>query len=408
MNILLLAPEPFYEDRGTPIAVNLLLRVLAERGARVDLVAYHIGRGVAHENLTIHRIPNIPFIRRIPPGLSWQKLVCDVFMTMKVIGLAARRRYDVIHCVEESVFMGMCLKTLFGYRYVYDMDSSMAQQIVEKYPWLGWLGGFLGWFERAAVRGSEAVVPVCESLATLAAGYRPRKIVLLRDVSLLSLGAGAGGEPAGVPGGIEGPIVMYVGNLEHYQGIDLLVESFALAARRAGRGSLVIIGGTEPDIGKYRARCEELGIGGRVHFLGPRPVERLGACLAQADILASPRLKGKNTPMKIYSYLHSGKAVLATDVVSHREVLGGGVAALAAPSVEEFGRELAVLMSDELLRRRLGVAGKSLAEAKYSYESFKREVNTLYDWLETGTRRVAGSGDGGREGEAKAGAGWSR
>lgn len=406
MNILLLAPEPFYEDRGTPIAVNLLLRVLSERHERVDLVTYHLGRDVAYENLTTHRIPKIPLIKRIPPGLSWQKLACDVFLTMKVIALAARKRYDVVHCVEESVFMGMCLKTLFGYRYVYDMDSSMAQQIVEKHPWLGPLGGILGWFERAAVRGSEAVVPVCESLAALAAGYRPRKIVLLRDVSLLSLEAGAGGAVADLPGGIEGPIVMYAGNLEHYQGIDLLVESFALAVRRLGRGSLVIIGGTERDIDKYKTRCEALGIGERVHFLGPRPVERLGEYLAQADILASPRLKGKNTPMKIYSYLHSGKAVLATDVGSHREVLGGGVAALAAPAVAEFGREMAVLMEDEVLRRRLGTAGKNLAEAKYSFESFKREVNALYDWLETRHRRTADSGGAGA-GEVKAGAGGS-
>jgi glycosyltransferase involved in cell wall biosynthesis len=172
-----------------------------------------------------------------------------------------------------------------------------------------------------------------------------------------------------------------------------LIDSFPHSYRKAGKGSLVIVGGTNAEIEHYRRKCRELGIGDHVHFLGPRPVECLGDCLMAADILVSPRIKGKNTPMKIYSYLHSGKAVLATDVASHREVLGGGeVAALAAPSPEEFGGELAALMGNELLRKRLGNAGRNLAEANYSYESFRNQVNALYDWLQMTIPGGAGSG----------------
>jgi glycosyltransferase involved in cell wall biosynthesis len=403
-----MAPEAFYEDRGTPIAVNLLLRVLAERHERIDLVTYHRGRSVTHENLTIHRILNIPFIKHIPPGLSWQKLVCDVFMTTKVIRLAIRKRYDILHCVEDSVFMGLLLKLLFGYRYVYDMDSSMAQQIVEKYPRLAPLGGALRMFEKTAVRGSEVVLPVCESLATLVETYEPKKIVLLRDVSLLSLQEESR-EFGELPSGVEGPIVMYIGNLEGYQGIDLLIDSFALSVRRgSGRGSLVIIGGSERDIKKYEEKCDNLGIAEKVHFLGSRPIEHLRNYLLQADILVSPRLKGKNTPMKIYSYLHSGRAVLATDVESHREVLNRGVASLAPPSVDGFAREMSALMENELLRSQLGAAGKRLAETKYSWETFRHDVNGLYDWLKMRVADGAGSGDGGGADRTRTGGGNGR
>ena len=37
--------------------------------------------------------------------------------------------------------------------------------------------------------------------------------------------------------------MMYVGNLESYQGIDLLLESFALACKKTERLDLVVIGG---------------------------------------------------------------------------------------------------------------------------------------------------------------------
>ena len=46
--------------------------------------------------------------------------------------------------------------------------------------------------------------------------------------------------------------------------------------------------------------------------------------LLAADVLVSPRLKGLNTPMKIYSYLDSGSAVLATRLRTHTQVLDDG------------------------------------------------------------------------------------
>jgi len=49
MRILFLAPHPFYQDRGTPIAVNLMLQALSERGEEVDVLTYHEGRNVSYE-----------------------------------------------------------------------------------------------------------------------------------------------------------------------------------------------------------------------------------------------------------------------------------------------------------------------------------------------------------------------
>jgi hypothetical protein len=187
MRILLLAPQPFYEDRGTPIAVGLVLKVLSERGARVDVVTYHEGQDIDLEHVTLHRIPKLPFVRGIRPGFSWKKLVCDVFVLGLALRLAVRRRYDVIHAVEESVFIALLLKWLFRIPYVYDMDSSLAQQLTEKMPVLRPAGQVLAACERLALRQAMAVVPVCEALAATARHGQARKVVLLPDVSLLDV-----------------------------------------------------------------------------------------------------------------------------------------------------------------------------------------------------------------------------
>lgn len=86
--------------------------------------------------------------------------------------------------------------------------------------------------------------------------------------------------------------------------------------------------------------------------------------------------------MKIYSYLHSGKAVLATELPAHTQVLDSRVALLSAPLPDEFSKKMLSLIGSSALRLQLGEAGKKLLEEKYSYEYFKKELYGLYDWLE--------------------------
>jgi len=177
-------------------------------------------------------------------------------------------------------------------------------------------------------------------------------------------------------------VVMYVGNLESYQGIDLLLNSFALALKVTDRADLIIIGGETSDIQKYTQLSLALGISDRVHFLGPRPVDALSDYLSQADILASPRIKGKNTPMKIYSYLGSGKAVIATNLETHTQVLTDQISMLAAPTPDAFSRALVTLIQNSHLRLTLGGAGKQLIQENFSLTAFKKRANSLLDWVQ--------------------------
>ncbi len=192
--------------------------------------------------------------------------------------------------------------------------------------------------------------------------------------------------------GIRNLLMMYVGNLETYQGIDLLLESFALAQQQNQQANLVIIGGEASDIAKYQAKAQSLDINEKVYFLGPRPVEDLALYLAQADILVSPRTKGKNTPMKLYSYLDSGKALLATDLPTHTQLLDNRIAMLAAPQPEAFAAGIINLVSNASLRSQLGSAGRNLIQQKHTYQAFREKLNSLYDWLQADLRKGAATG----------------
>jgi len=274
MNILLLAPHPFYQERGTPIAVDLLLRALAKRGDRVDVLTYAEGETRDYgPAVAIHRIRTPRFLKNIRPGFSLKKLLCDAYMAPHARRLARQNPYDVIHAVEEAAFIARAIGRPLGIPYIFDMDSSMPRQIADKLPLAKPLLPMMRACERLAIRDAAAVVAVCDALADIARAGGAKRIELLRDISLVPAEAPACPERGFRQGtGIRGPAVLYIGNLEPYQGIDLLLEGFARAAPQVRDAVLVVAGGRPDDIAAYRTKAAALGIGGRTHFLGPRPV----------------------------------------------------------------------------------------------------------------------------------------
>lgn len=383
LRVLVLAPHPFFQNRGTPIAVRMLVETLAGNGYAVDVLTYHEGEDPGVPGVRLHRIPAPPGVYGVKPGPSWKKIVSDVYLFFQCLALVRRAPYDLIHAVEESAFVAIVASKLFGVPYVYDMDSSLVQQVVDKYSVLRPFRRLLEPFERAAVRRSVGVVAVCKALEELAHGHDPAKAILrLEDVSLLDAETHTE-EDLRSRLGIPGPLVMYVGNLEKYQGIDLLLEAFRLCAPEVPEARLVIIGGSDGDVGAYRARARDLGIGSSVHLVGPRPVSELGCYLRQADVLVSPRTQGQNTPMKIYSYLDSGAAVLATDLPTHTQVLDTEICSLAPPEPAPFARGLATLLQDEELRKRLARKARERVKQEFSREAFERKLLGFYESLES-------------------------
>lgn len=382
MKILLLAPHPFYQERGTPIAVDLLLTVLSRRGDQVDVATYHEGETRAYPGVTLHRIPRLPGIRRIPPGFSGKKLICDLFLMVKALSLARRGHYQLVHAVEESVFVAMLIRLFWRTPYVFDMDSSLPLQMTEKFWILKPLLPLLKFFEGCAIRRAFAVVPVCEALAQIAQRYAPRKLCLLRDISLLA--PAGGGKCPPILAGARHPCFLYIGNLERYQGVDLLLESFALFLRSNVKASLVIAGGQAATIRHYQQKAGKLllTLDEDVRFLGPWPVSRMADLFAAADVLVSPRIRGNNTPMKIYSYLQSGKPILATALPSHTQVLTSEVALLKPPTPEGFAEGMRQLIEQPELGRQMAARAMALAEKKYTFKAFEQTARELYAWLE--------------------------
>jgi glycosyltransferase involved in cell wall biosynthesis len=389
VRILILAPHPFFQPRGTPIAVRRVLEFLSSRGHQLDLLTFHEGENIAIPNCRIHRIASPLWIRNVRAGFSLKKVVCDVFMFVQCVRMVRRNRYDLIHAVEESAFIAAAMQKLAGIPYVYDMDSSLAEQLVDAYPGLHFAFSTLRRCEAVAVRHSLGVLTVCAALEDVAHGHAPDKpIGRVEDSTLLEPEPSRFGDghrnnrplPGVEP---QTPVVMYAGNLEHYQGIGLLLEGFRHSLSRVPDAQLVIVGGLEKDIAHYGRRARQLGIESQVQFLGPRPVAALESLFRRADVLVSPRIRGLNTPMKIYSYLDSGTAVLATRLRTHTQVIDDRTAYLVPPEPEALGDGLAELLRDPVLRERLASQAKAYVQQEFTPEAAERKLSSFYSMMES-------------------------
>jgi glycosyltransferase involved in cell wall biosynthesis len=383
VKILVIAPHPFYVDRGTPIDVDLLVRALSDLGHDVDLACYGEGEAREYERVEIHRAHDVAWLRNGRPGFSVRKLVADALLLPVVLRRVRAEKYDVVHVGEEAVFFAFVLKRLFKLPYVYDMDSSIAQQLVEQLPWLRPMAGLFNRMESRVLRSSLAAAPVCNALGDLAEQRGAPHVEVLHDISQLG---DPDAETRGVflrEWGITSPVLLYVGNLQPYQGVDLLLEAFALAVEQGSGLDLVVAGGHPGDIASYRRRSAELGVEERTHFVGPWPAGRLGELLIDAEIVTAPRIKGLNTPMKVFPYMHSGRPLLATALPTHTQLLDSEVAMLAEPVPEAFAEGILRLEKDAELRRSLGAAGRRFVEENHTFEAHRRRVDRLYRYVDS-------------------------
>ncbi len=249
------------------------------------------------------------------------------------------QRYDFVHAHEEGVFLAALLKPFFSYKIIYDMHSSLPQQLTNfEFTRSKRLIGLFEWLERWALRRADAVITISPSLAKIVDEQQIPGAHFLIENSIFdevrtvrppdSDEANALNLPD-LPA--DRPIVAYVGTFEAYQGIDLLLEAFALVHQSNPEAFLLLVGGTHEQIEEYRSVAQRLRLSHDRLFTGRLSQSQARRLLAGAEVAVSPRSKGTNTPLKIYEILASGVPLVATRIESHTQVLSDDICFLADP-----------------------------------------------------------------------------
>jgi glycosyltransferase involved in cell wall biosynthesis len=391
MKILVIAPEPFFTPRGTPFSVYYRTCITTQLGAEVDLLTYGEGADVAIPRTRIHRIPRFSRLGHVKVGPSFLKLFLDFFLVLNCIKLLLQHKYDVVHAHEEAVFYCRFLQPLFGFKLIYDMHSSLPQQLTNfQFSSSKALIGLFKKLEDSCLKKADAVITICPDLADYVNGLieDKRKHFLIENsifdsVKLVDDGTGAGREKMGeepVDFPLDSPCVVYAGTLEPYQGIDILIKAFALFVEQRPEYRLVIVGGTSEQVVQYAALARECGLANSCLFTGQVSPSTAKQCCARASILVSPRSRGTNTPLKVYEQLESGIPLVATRIYSHTQVLDDSVAFLVDPTPEKMAEGLLAATGEQAAAKVANA--HRLYEQRYSRARYIEKMQNLFSYLE--------------------------
>jgi glycosyltransferase involved in cell wall biosynthesis len=392
----MLAPEPFFEPRGTPFSEYHRIKALGELGHHVDLVTYPIGRDVELPNLRIYRSLRPPFVRKVRIGPSITKVVLDVLMMLTIARRVVTERYDAIHSHEEMGLVGVWLSKLLGVPHLYDMHSSLPQQLSNfKYSKSASLRRAFTWAEDQMVHGSDVVITICQELQdTVTEMGVAERALLIENV----MGGDVDEPPTTLPGDVRktwgiaesAPLALYTGTFEAYQGVEMLIDAVAILATQRPDARVLVVGGEPSQVERAQARAVAAGAAGAMVFTGQQPAKEIPGFVQAADLLVSPRIRGTNTPLKIYSYLRSGKPIIATNLLTHTQVLTGAIAKLVDPNPEPFAAAMLELIERPEVRQRLASAAHAVASEKYSRDSYLRRTALAYERLEKSRRSSSG------------------
>jgi glycosyltransferase involved in cell wall biosynthesis len=384
----MIAPEPFFEPRGTPFSEYHRIRALTALGHEVDLVTYPFGQSVSMPGLRIFRSLRPPFVRRVKIGPSFAKIPLDALLTLTAIRRAVGGGYDAIHSHEEGGVIGAVLAALLRVPHLYDMHSSLPQQLTNfAFSGSRALRAVFLAIERFMIRRSRAVIVICPSLEETVHEIDAAARTVLIENAPGSVEETATAEQAGTVRRSLGltattPLVLYTGTFEAYQGLDLLFDAWAIARRRiAPEARLVLAGGKPDQVAAAREAARRAGIEAATIFAGERPASEIPAYLLAADVLVSPRSRGTNTPLKIYQYLRSGKAIVATRLLTHTQVLSDETAILTEPTADAFANGIVSAIADRAHAESIGREARRLADTKYSYEAYLEKTRQAYDLM---------------------------
>jgi glycosyltransferase involved in cell wall biosynthesis len=390
LRILFLAPQPFFEVRGTPLAVLHMTRALAVLGHEIDLLTFPQGEPAPTPGVRHRRSLRLP-VGRVKAGPSLAKMALDVPFLLEAVLRLATRRYDVVHAVEEAAHLVAPFARLLRVPLVMDVDSSIPDQL--RYSGFA-TGGPLLWLaeslERHALRHSAVAITVCASLTDAVRSRAPHVPAFqVEDPPLADRrqppAAAVVDELRRSLGLSALPVVLYSGNFEPYQGVPLLIEAMA----QVPGAQLLLMGGEPSEIQSQRQAAHAAGLADRCVFSGKRSPAELPPFLALADVLASPRVKGENTPFKLYTYLASGKPIVATRIATHTQVLDDTNAFLAAPEPAAYASALRDALARPDEARCRAERGYELVEREYGLARYREKIARAYAEVERRARRLS-------------------
>ena len=387
--VLMIAPTSFFLDYGCHVRILEETRALQNLGHSVKIVTYPLGRDIT--GLDIERTISIPFRSRHEVGPSRSKILIDALLALKTLQTALTFKPDIIHAhLHEGALIGGVLSRMIGKPLVFDFQGSMTSEmldhhfIAENNPLVLLTRGVesrINHLARKILTSSNNAVHMLTDEFRIPAS----RIVALPDCvdadafnpvedSAHAMRVRELQNKWGISGNKK--IVVYIGLLDVYRGTDVMLNAAAQLLARRNDVHFVIIG--FPNVERYQARANELGIANHVTFPGRVPYENVPLWLSLGDVAVEPKMSATEAAGKVLNYMAMGLPVVAFDIPVMREYLGDLGTYAPLGDATAFAGQIESLLDDSARARGIGVALRERARQQFAWENAGREIERVY------------------------------
>jgi glycosyltransferase involved in cell wall biosynthesis len=381
-HVLMIAPGPFFVDRGFGVSVYEQARALQRRGARVEVVCYPSGRDVP--DVRTHRAWPLPGYDASRIGPSLTRLPLWALLLVKAWLVARRTKPDVLHGhLHEGALIAAIVSRLTGVPWLFDFQGSLSLEMAEKRALregslpFRLVSMLEGWIDRRAplvlVRSAAMQRDLAERF-----GVEPKRIVRVMDGAdpdVFCPRQRDGGLRAqlGLPD--DSTVIGYIGLLTEQQGTERLLRAAQIVAREQSDCHVLIMG-YPVDEAKRLAR--ELDIESRVTFTGRVDYADTPNYLALIDLAVAPKVSRTEGNGKLYNYAGMALPVVAIDSDVNREVLGDDAYYATGETPEEFAHAIENALADRAGWAERGRRLRARLEAEFTWDAVAERLMEAY------------------------------
>lgn len=379
MRILLIAPTPFFSDRGCHVRIFEEIKCLQNLGHQILLCTYGLGREVKGVN-TVRTI-NFPWYKKLDAGPSKTKILLLPFLFFTVFKAVIHFKPQAIYAhLHEGAVIARLIKFFFPKKkYFFDMQGSLVNELIQhqfiKEGTL--LFNFFLFLEQKIIKWFHIIA----SSPNYKSEFERLKIHPNRGkVSIIGDGVDTNifkpqvfNKTIGEQYNIKrtSPRVLFMGLLEEYQGVDLMLESFKIVKNNHPDVVFIIIG--YPNIDRYKDIVQRKGIKDNVRFIGKVDYDKVSQYLSLSEIAIAPKISRSEGDGKLFNYLSMGMCTITWNRELSKSIAGEAAVYCEYKNVEDMAKKIIQVIEDESLRK------------EYQLKARERAVNVL-SWSIIGNR----------------------
>jgi 1,2-diacylglycerol 3-alpha-glucosyltransferase len=387
-SIAMVAACAFPANHGTPAAIKEMSEELARRGHSIRVVTYPLSHEIPITGVEIDRVAQVGSNRQVSVGPSYQRLAFDALLVFKLFQVVRRHKVEVIHAHNyEAALVGGFVGKLTGVPVIYNAINTMIGEL----PSFNFIRpralaiGLAKVLDYVVPRMADFIIADTEELRSfiLDKGVDPARVITIHSGVRPEMFAGADGSrvrdrfAAG-----HGPLIIYTGTFDDFQGLDYLMAAFKIVHERKPAASLLLVGSTinAAHGAKYKRMAADLGFASRFAMTSCT-LDELPDLLAAADVAVVPRPQSAGIPTKLLNYMAAGNAIVSfkqsATILRHRET-----ALLVEPATaENFAQGILSLLDDPALAQRLRANVKSFVAGRFDWPSIATKLEAVYAGL---------------------------